>query len=215
MLLIVDTTGRLLAFGLYEGPGEPVFRHDEDAPMRQVERLFPALEEAFERHGIDRTAITRVAAITGPGSYTGIRAGLAAVSGLALALGVPALGIGGLEALARAAGDHGLKPPFLAALPVGRGRHAARLVESWPLPPAETGRDVAWVEARHLRDLARGHPLVLAAEAEEDIRPPADLALPIAARLDAAARLLWEAGPADRPAEPLYLRPVQIGPAGR
>ncbi len=215
MLLIIDTTGRLLAFGLYDEPAGPVFRHVEDAPMRQVERLFPALTETLARHRIDRTAITRVAAITGPGSYTGIRAGLAAILGLALALDVPALGIGGLEALAQAAGDHGLKPPFLVALPVGRGRYAARLVLSCPLPPAANEQDVAWVEAHRLRDVARGHPLVLAAEAEEDTQPPADLRLPIAARLDAAAQLLWEAEPADRPAKPLYLRPVQIGPAGR
>ncbi len=215
MLLIVDTTGRLLAFGLYEGAGEQVVRHVEDAPMRQVERLFPALTEALARHDIDCTAITRVAAIAGPGSYTGIRAGLAAISGLALALGVPALGMGGLEALAWAAGDHGMQPPFLLALPVGRGRYAARLIESWPPLSEESERDVAWVEGRRLRDLAHGHPLVLAAEAEDDIQPPPELALPIAARLDAAARLLWKAKPADRPANPLYLRPVQIGPAGR
>ncbi len=215
MLLIVDTTGRLLAFGLYEKPAGPVCRHVEDAPMRQVERLFPALAETLARRRLDSAAISRVAAMTGPGSYTGIRAGLAAISGLALALGVPALGIGGLEALAWAARDHGMKPPFLVALPVGRGRYAARLVESWPPIPEETERDVAWVEGRRLRDVARGHPLVLAAEAEEDVQPPADLKLPIAARLDTAARLLWEAEPADRPAKPLYLRPVQIGPARR
>ena len=215
MLLIVDTTGRLLAFGLYEGPARPVCRHVEDAPMRQVERLFPALAETLARHSIDRAAILRVAAITGPGSYTGIRAGLAAISGLALALGVPALGIGGLEALAWAARDHGLSPPFLVALPVGRGRFAARLIGEWPPDPEEREGDVAWVEAGRLRELAGDHPVALAAEAEDDTQPPADLNLPIAARLDAAAQLLWETKPANRPATPLYLRPVQIGPAER
>ncbi|RMF68203.1 MAG: tRNA (adenosine(37)-N6)-threonylcarbamoyltransferase complex dimerization subunit type 1 TsaB [Alphaproteobacteria bacterium] len=216
MLLIVDTTGRLLAFGLYEGPGEVVFRHEEDAPMQQAERLFPALAEALARHDLAPSAITRIAAIAGPGSYTGIRAGLAAASGLALALQRPALGIGGLEALAQAARDEGMKPPFVVALPVGRGRYAARRIEAWPLIPREAERKVSWVEGRELSTLARDCPLVRAAEGEEgEIPPPAALAVPVAARLDAAARLLWAADPTERPLQPLYLRPVQIGPARR
>ena len=213
MLLTIDTTGRLLALALHRGPDAPVFHHVEDAPMRQVERLFPALGDALAGHGIRQDAITRVAAITGPGSYTGIRAGLAAVLGLAQALGVPALGIGGLEALAEAAADAGVAAPVFVALPVGRGRWAGIAWHGPSAPAAGATQDVAWVAAGELARAAGDLPLVVAAEGEEAGELPARLRVPMAPRLDAAARLLWAADPPARPPEPCYLRPVQLGPA--
>ncbi len=213
MLLTFDTTGRLLALALHGGPDAPLFHHVEEAPMRQVERLFPALAEVLAAHGVTRDAITRVAAITGPGSYTGIRAGLAAVLGLARALGVPALGIGGLEALAEAAAALNVAPPVFVALPVGRGRWAGMAWRGRAARASGPAADVHWVAAAELGRAAAGLPLVVAAEGEEAGELPARLRVPMAARLDAAARLLWAAEPAARPPEPCYLRPVQLGPA--
>ncbi|MFQ5655775.1 MAG: tRNA (adenosine(37)-N6)-threonylcarbamoyltransferase complex dimerization subunit type 1 TsaB, partial [Planctomycetota bacterium] len=58
-------------------------------------------ETLVRRAGTPRTAITLVAVSAGPGSYTGIRIGVAAAKALAWALGVPALAIPTLEVIAR------------------------------------------------------------------------------------------------------------------
>ena len=65
-----------------------------------AEALFPMIEEVLREAGADHAALTRIAVCTGPGSFTGIRAGVAAVRGLALGLGIPAVGISRLQAFA-------------------------------------------------------------------------------------------------------------------
>jgi hypothetical protein len=69
--------------------------------------------------------VEAVAAVCGPGSYAGIRAGLATAEGFAMARGLPAVGISTMEAVAAAAGrDHGL-----LIHPVGRGTFATLRLE--------------------------------------------------------------------------------------
>jgi tRNA threonylcarbamoyladenosine biosynthesis protein TsaB len=54
--------------------------------------LFPAIEALLQRAGVKASAIDAYAVATGPGSFTGVRVGLGAVQGLALASGRPCLG---------------------------------------------------------------------------------------------------------------------------
>lgn len=59
----------------------------------QAARLLPAIAAAMEQAGVERRALSLVAVTTGPGSFTGVRVGLASARGLAMALGVPLAGI--------------------------------------------------------------------------------------------------------------------------
>lgn len=59
----------------------------------QAARLLPAIGEILARAGIARREIDLVAVTTGPGSFTGVRVGLAAARGLAVGLGVPLAGV--------------------------------------------------------------------------------------------------------------------------
>jgi tRNA threonylcarbamoyladenosine biosynthesis protein TsaB len=59
----------------------------------QAARLLPAIAAAMEQAGVERRALSMVAVTTGPGSFTGVRVGLAAARGLAMALGIPLAGI--------------------------------------------------------------------------------------------------------------------------
>ena len=75
------------------------------ASAERVERghsrlLIPTLEAALGEAGVARSAIGALAAGNGPGSYTGLRVGAAAVRGLARALGVPLRGCDTLAAMA-------------------------------------------------------------------------------------------------------------------
>lgn len=73
----------------------------------QAERLLPLLEELLAEADVGWPDLTRIAVGTGPGNFTGVRISVAAARGLALGLGIPALGITRLEALA-----HGLPRPI-------------------------------------------------------------------------------------------------------
>jgi len=63
--------------------------------------LYGRLERLLARHGVALAAIDCFAAAAGPGSFTGVRVGLACIKGLAEALGKPAIGVSNLAALAR------------------------------------------------------------------------------------------------------------------
>jgi tRNA threonylcarbamoyladenosine biosynthesis protein TsaB len=68
----------------------------------QAERLLPLIAETLAVAGVAPAALDFVAVTTGPGSFTGIRIGVAAARGLALAAGRPAIGVGVFEAYAAA-----------------------------------------------------------------------------------------------------------------
>ena len=65
------------------------------------------LAEAMAAAGVGFGGIDRIGVTVGPGSFTGLRVGLAFAKGLAIARGVPCIGVGVLEALAASAGGGG------------------------------------------------------------------------------------------------------------
>src|ERR1700744_2624959 len=67
------------------------------------ERLAPMARDVMAKAGIGFPALDRIAATVGPGSFTGLRVGVAFAKGLALALDRPTAGVGTLEALAQQA----------------------------------------------------------------------------------------------------------------
>src|SRR5690606_18821268 len=83
-LLAIDTAGPRLQLALLrDGRTDTLV---EDMPTGQAERIFPAIAELLARNGAAYADLARVAATTGPGSFTGVRIGLSAARGLGLAL---------------------------------------------------------------------------------------------------------------------------------
>ena len=77
-----------------------------DESRTHGERLPGEIARALDQAGVTRDRIDLLAVATGPGAFTGLRIGLAAMQGLAMTLGKPVIGVSALEALAeQAAGN--------------------------------------------------------------------------------------------------------------
>lgn len=89
----------------------------EDMQKGQVARLMPMLEEVLGAAGTTWGDLTAIGVGIGPGNFTGIRISVSAARGLALGLGVPALGVSLFDALA-----YGTEGPVLACLDARHGK---------------------------------------------------------------------------------------------
>jgi tRNA threonylcarbamoyladenosine biosynthesis protein TsaB len=164
------------------------------------ERLAPLVQEVLAAAGIAPADLGRIGVTVGPGSFTGLRVGLAFVKGFAAALGVPAAGVGVLEALAAEV------PVGVVAAVVDARREqvylqifhdGASLSEPAALPIAAASALVAQFAAgREATLIGSGGPLLAVPGAHF---LPAEGADPVR-----VARLA-ERRPASAP-EPLYLR---------
>jgi tRNA threonylcarbamoyladenosine biosynthesis protein TsaB len=83
--------------------GESLASTDYEDEKRHAERIFGSIDDVLSRVGVTRSDIDAVACDIGPGSFTGVRVGVATAKGIGFALGVPVVGVCGLEAMARAA----------------------------------------------------------------------------------------------------------------
>jgi tRNA threonylcarbamoyladenosine biosynthesis protein TsaB len=72
----------------------------EDLQERHSETLLPLIETLLQQSGQLRHDLTHVAAGIGPGSFTGVRTAVSTAQGIALALGLPLVGVSSLQALA-------------------------------------------------------------------------------------------------------------------
>lgn len=219
--MVIDTALSACAAGVFEGEAGSVSPRAlgvrvEFMTKGHQERLGGlARDAAAEAGGFD--AIGRIGVTTGPGSFTGLRVGLAFALGLGAALDRPVVGVSTLDALAASVPTAG----FVAALiDARRGQVYARLfrdgvaLNEAEALPLETARDRILAEAGGERPiLVGGGAVVLAdnfAELAEAILHP----LP-APTLEAVAGLALAADPATSPPQPLYLRAPDAIPPSR
>lgn len=84
--------------------GELLVRHAFELRERgQAERLMPMIAEVMEKAGLAFSDLDRIAVTVGPGSFTGVRVGVAAARGLALASALPVAGTTSLAVMAHRA----------------------------------------------------------------------------------------------------------------
>ena len=104
-LLAIDTSGARLQLGLKTADG--VLADVEVRERGHAEILFDRIAALLKRAGLDYADLTRIAVITGPGSFSGLRIGLSAARGLGLALSIPVIGVPRLQALSLLANGPG------------------------------------------------------------------------------------------------------------
>jgi tRNA threonylcarbamoyladenosine biosynthesis protein TsaB len=117
IVLALDTA--LEACSVALGRGERLLAHRyAECGKAHAEILMPMIEAVLGDSQLDVSAIERIGVTVGPGSFTGLRTGLAAARGLALALGRPAVGVTTCAVLAAGAPQG---EPIAAAIEARRG----------------------------------------------------------------------------------------------
>lgn len=171
-----------------------------------------AAAEAGGFGGIDRIGVT-----VGPGSFTGLRVGLAFALGLGAALDRPVVGVSTLDALAASVPAKGM---VAAVIDARRGQVYARLFrDGAPLGeaealPLEIARDRILAAAGDARSTLIGSGAALLAETFPELTGAALHPLP-APTPEAVAALTLAADPATSPPQPLYLRAPDATPPSR
>jgi tRNA threonylcarbamoyladenosine biosynthesis protein TsaB len=124
MLLALDTATRTASLALHDGL-RVRYEATWEADRRHTVQLTPRLVSALEDLGLRPEDLGGVAVALGPGSFTGLRVGLAVAKGLALARGLPLVGVPTLDVVAAAQGRS--RQPLVAVLQAGRGHVCAAL----------------------------------------------------------------------------------------
>lgn len=189
VILAFDTSAAHCAAALLCN-GTITLRH-EAMDKGQAERLMPLLAELLADAGLTWQDLTAIGVGTGPGNFTGVRISVAAARGLALGLGVPAIGVTRLEALA-----YGLPRPITVIEDARRGEAYVQRFD----PEAGAARLV------DLAELGATDGVQTGSAAPNGI--PAAMPLAEAIARIAAARL---GTPQPRPA-PFYLRGADASP---
>jgi tRNA threonylcarbamoyladenosine biosynthesis protein TsaB len=92
-ILAIETGSRSCSVAIFSSLTDiPAVAH-ENTDHGHATMLMPMIERAMAKAGCDYAELERIAVSVGPGSFTGIRVGLAAALGLSLASGVPVVGI--------------------------------------------------------------------------------------------------------------------------
>ena len=206
-ILGIHTAGPACELALVQSDQVTATRHE---PMLrgQDARLPGLVRELLETANVTVADIDRIAVVTGPGSFTGIRVGVAFARGLALATGTPCLGITTLE----------------ATLPAGQQGSAVVALPAQKRPPditfwtqtfrsgAATGLAEETPLAK-LQDLLLSHPHMVYGDAAA-VQPHLPTTTVHAAKPEAAraAMLAARLDPEAHPARPVYARAPDAAP---
>lgn len=105
--LAIDCSGGSCAVALHDSADDRILGETTKAMTTgHAEHLIGMVDDLLAENRVEPDALGQVFAAAGPGSFTGIRIGLAAAQGYALGLSIPAFGLNVLEGLAQAAGSH-------------------------------------------------------------------------------------------------------------
>jgi tRNA threonylcarbamoyl adenosine modification protein YeaZ len=142
MILAIDTSTVACTAALLDASGSCLASRDEVIGRGHSERLVPMLDEL-----LDGRRAARILVGVGPGSFTGIRVGIAAAHGLAIAWACELSGMSSLALLAAGASSGG---PVAAAVDGGHGELFVQQFEAHSLKPANDLLNLAPTDAAAL-----------------------------------------------------------------
>ncbi|MEL7012667.1 MAG: tRNA (adenosine(37)-N6)-threonylcarbamoyltransferase complex dimerization subunit type 1 TsaB [Pseudomonadota bacterium] len=174
-----DTSAAHCAAALLSGD-EVLDARSEDMARGQAERIMPMIEEMLTRQGCGWSDLTRIGVGVGPGNFSGIRISVSAARGLALSLGIPAVGVSTFDVTQRTA-PKGCVPAVPAPqnqMYIAQESASPCLVPhsedgqiAWPPKPETLVTNIALIASEAVAPFTRPAPLYIRAA---DAAPPRD-----------------------------------------
>jgi tRNA threonylcarbamoyl adenosine modification protein YeaZ len=200
------------------GNARRIFARAERMARGHAEALMPMVDDVMRESGMAFGALDRIAATTGPGSFTGVRIAISAARGLALVTAAKLFGSDSLTVMAREAHDLGVtgRAPFAVAVDARRGMlylglydEAARRRDG---PLLIAPEDAANLLPGDLRTAVGSGAARLAEAARASGRRVAAKLADLEPNAAALAALAEESGETVSTLRPLYLRPPDARP---
>jgi tRNA threonylcarbamoyladenosine biosynthesis protein TsaB len=160
-VIALDTTTRSGSIALVEDD-RVVDERGGDATRTHAQRLPADIVALLDAHGTSLAGVDLYAVASGPGSFTGLRIGIATVQGLAMVQGRPAAGISALEALAQVASVDSRPGALIAALIDGHRREVFAAVYR-----VTSGRPFTRARLVEMESPAAGDPVAMFARWRE------------------------------------------------
>ena len=161
MLLAIDTSSLVLSCALAE-KDRLVAEWTVQKRLTHSEQLIPHLDEMMKEAGVEKKQITGIAVSIGPGSFTGLRIGLATAKMASYIWKVPVVGVDTLEALAwNMAGSQAFILPLMDAQ---RGNVYAALYGAFPEMWQEALAEVAPIDEVIAAAVKHGGPVIAVGE---------------------------------------------------
>jgi len=217
LILAIDTALDYCAAAILD-TSSAVMRAQEALPMKRghAEALMPLIARVMRQSGIGFPDLDRIAVTTGPGSFTGLRVGLSAARGLALAAHKPVVGVTTLSAYAAPVVSEDRANPVISAIDA-RHDHVYYQAVSGSGEELAAPQIAAIDDVLALASLGAPHLVGNAASILAE-RWPGDKAAPVAVDTQAGPDIAWvawlgaAAEPARAPARPFYLRAPDVKP---
>jgi tRNA threonylcarbamoyladenosine biosynthesis protein TsaB len=215
-VLAIDTALGACSVAVFESDAG-IFLARESLPMARghAEALMPLVARVMDAAGIEFADLHRVAVTVGPGSFTGLRVGIAAARGIGLAASKPVVGVSTLAAFAAPSIAISRASTVVTAVDARHGRvflqvfgSAGGTLDGPRLAPiAEAARPADGI----VHVVGSAADLVAAAWPSEG-PPPTLVEAEAAPDIEWVARLGVRADPQHAPPRPLYLRPPDAQP---
>jgi tRNA threonylcarbamoyladenosine biosynthesis protein TsaB len=217
LILAIDTALDACAAGILDTDAGRLIAQ-ESLPMKRghAEALMPLIARVIRQSGLGFADLDRIAATTGPGSFTGLRVGLSAARGIALAADRPVVGVTTLTAYAAPVVSRNAGQPVISAIDARHDHVYFQVVSgdggslvSPRVAPIEEALDAARFGAPHLVGNAAG---ILAGRWPADATPPFQVDAQAAPDIAWVAWLAAAVSPETAPARPFYLRAPDAKP---
>jgi len=188
-----------------------------DMRRGHAETLIPVIADTMKAAGLDFAELDRIATTVGPGSYTGLRVGISAAKGLALASGKPTVGITTLAAFSAPLIEEDPAVPVVAAIDARHGNvyfHMAGAGQRVLLSARHASLEnaIQTISGGPIRLVGPGANLLAAKWPRHSGTAPVSVDVRSKPSIEWVARLAASAEPLRSPAKPLYLRAADVTP---